>query len=137
MDFCYLSQAPEIDGIICKKIDAALFEFHNHKSAIMDAKVCVGKGNCPIENWYIPKLELMQSIAVNIKTNGTAINWSADHTEHVHIKVIKVPTKSGNNQNYELQICHHLNRTDKCHHFDLATAICDTQMEFRNLPPSH
>ena len=59
MDFCYLSQAPEIDGIMCKKIDAVLFEFHNHKSAIMDAKVRVGKGNHPIENWYIPKLELM------------------------------------------------------------------------------
>jgi hypothetical protein len=72
----------------------------------------------------------MQSITANIKANGAAINWSADHTEHAHIKVVKDPAKSGNNQNYEEQICCSLNQLDKCHHFDLTTTICNAQIEF-------
>jgi len=123
MDFRYLAQAPEVDGIMCDKIDAALLEFHRHKSAIMDAGVRVGKGNRPIQNWYIPKLELMQSVVTNIKANGAAINFTADHTEHAHIEVVKDPAKSGNNQKYEEQICRHLDRSDKCRQFDLTTAI--------------
>lgn len=137
MDFRYLAQAPEVDDIICDKIDTALLEFHNHKSAIMDAGVRVGKGNRPIENWYIPKLELMQSVVTNIKANGAAINWTADHTEHAHIEVIKDPAKSGNNQNYEEQICRYLDRSDKCRRFDLATAIRDARIEFGTVPLSH
>jgi hypothetical protein len=50
MDYHYLAQVPEVDDTICNIIDAAPLEFHNHKSAITDAKVHVGKGNCPIEN---------------------------------------------------------------------------------------
>ena len=130
MDYRYLAQAPEVDDTVCNMIDAALLEFHNHKSAITDAKVHVGKGNHPIENWYIPKLELMQSVTANIKANGAAINWSADHTEHAHIEVVKDPAKSGNNQKYEEQICRSLDRLDKCHRFDLATAIRDARIEF-------
>ena len=136
MDFRYLAQAPEVDDIMCDKIDAALLEFHNHKSAIMNAKVRVGKGNRPIENWYIPKLELMQSVVTNIKANGAAINFTADHTEHAHIEVVKDPARSGNNQKYEEQICRHLDRSDKCRQFDLATAIRDAQIEFSTSPES-
>ena len=137
MDFRYLAQAPELDEIMCSKADAALSDFHNHKQAIMDAKVRVGKGNRPIENWYIPKLELMQSVTSNIKANGPAINWSADTTEHAHIEVVKDPARSGNNQKYEDQICRHLDRSDKCRRFDLATAIRDARLQFGTLPPSH
>jgi len=125
MDFWYLAQAPTFDDTICEKIDAMLLEFHDHKFAIMEAGVCVGKGNRPILNWYIPELELMQSVISNIKANGAPINWTADHTEHTHIDVVKEPVDSGNNQNYEEQICHHLNQSDKCCCFDLATAIRD------------
>ena len=123
MDFRYLAQAPKVEDIICDKIDAALLEFHDHKSAIMAAGVRVGKGNRPIENWYIPKLELMQSVVTNIKANGAAINWTADHTEHAHIEVVKDPTRAGNNQKYEEQICRNLDRSEKCRRFDLATAM--------------
>jgi Plavaka transposase len=137
MDFRYLAQAPQIDDTICTQIDDALLGFHDHKSAITDAKVRVGKGNRPIENWYIPKLELMQSVTPNIKANGAPINWSADMTEHAHIEVIKHPAKSGNNQKYEEQICRYLDRSEKCRRFDLATAIRDARMEFVTFPPSH
>ena len=130
MDFRYLAQAPEVDDIMCAKMEAALKEFHDHKSAILEAKVRVGKGSHPILNWHIPKLELMQSVVPNIKANGAAINWTADHTEHAHIEVVKEPAESGNNQKYEEQICRHLDRSDKCRRFDLATAIRDARMEF-------
>lgn len=136
MDFRYLAQAPEVDSSMCNMIDAALLEFHRHKSAIMDAGVRVGKGNRPIQNWYIPKLELMQSVVTNIKANGAAINWTADHTEHAHIEVVKDPARSGNNQKYEEQICRNLDRSDKCRRFDLATAIRDARIEFSASPGS-
>ena len=133
MDFRYLAQAPVIDDIVCDRIGAALSEFHDHKSAIMEAGVRVGKGNRPIPNWYIPKLELMQSVVSNIKANGAAINWTADHTEHAHIEVVKDPGKSGNNKKYEEQICCDLDRSDKCRCFNLATAIRDARIEFGKL----
>jgi hypothetical protein len=96
-----LAQAPVIDDIVCDRIGAALLEFHNHKSTIMDTGVHVGKGNHLILNWYIPKLELMQSVISNIKVNSAAINWTADHTEHAHIEVVKDLGRSSNNKKYE------------------------------------
>lgn len=66
MDFQYLCQAKEINDKGCDRIRAALDEFHEHKSAIVNADAHVGKGNKPIKNWYIPKLEMMQSVISNI-----------------------------------------------------------------------
>jgi hypothetical protein len=56
---------------------------------IIDAKARRGKGNSLITNWFIPKLELLQSVASNIRLNGVAIQWSADITENAHIHVAK------------------------------------------------
>ena len=39
---------------------------------------------------------------------------------------IKNPAQTGNNQQYEAQICHDLNHTNKTCHFDLATAIWES-----------
>lgn len=137
MDFQYLAQAPTLDDTICAKIDAMLLKFHDHKFAIMEAGVYVGKGSRPILNWYIPKLKLMQSVVSNIKANGAPINWTADHTKHAHIDIVKELVDSGNNQKYEEQICHYLDQSDKCCYFDLATAIYDAQMEFTKLITLH
>ena len=101
MDFCYTPQAEEIDKDGCKAILASIDEFHQQKSGIMDAEAQVGKGNRPINNWYIPELKLMQSVVPNIQANGVAFQYSVDATEHAHITKIKNPTRSGNNQNYE------------------------------------
>ena len=80
----------ELDDEDCDTTLAALQEFHWHKSAIMDACAWVGKGNGPINNWYIPKLELLQSILPNIQANGAPIQFSADIMEHAHITEIKI-----------------------------------------------
>lgn len=123
MDFRYLAQAPTIDETTCQNIESALQEFHAHKAAILEAGARVGKANKPIDNWWIPKLEMMQSVVSNIRANGAPYQWSADITEHAHITEIKRPAKSGNNQNYDSQICRALDCTDKIRRFDLATSI--------------
>jgi hypothetical protein len=105
MDFRYLTQAPEIDDIGCRNIDNALWEFHSHKGAMLKAGARVGKGSKPIDNGWIPKLQMMRSVVANIRANSAVYQWSADISEHVHVMEIKHPARSGNNQNYESQIC--------------------------------
>ena len=118
----------EIDNGCCDRIQATLNEFYAHKSAITDAGACVGMGNRPINNWYIPKLEMMQSVISNIQANGAIIQYSADVTEHAHITEIKNPTWAGNNQCYKAQICCDLDCMDILCHFELATMICNPHL---------
>ncbi|KZP29451.1 hypothetical protein FIBSPDRAFT_727430 [Athelia psychrophila] len=130
MDFRYLAQAPKINDDDCTRIEASLSEFHSHKQAVMDLNVRVGKGGRPIEDWHIPKLEMLQSVVKSIRENGPAIQWSADITEHCHITEVKDPVRLGNNQNYEPQIVRALDRTDKLRRFDLATSIREAGVHF-------
>jgi Plavaka transposase len=132
MDFRYLAQAPEISDQMCTEIDTALEEFHDYKHAIISAGARTGKGNRVIDNWFIPKLELLQSVTSNIRENGVAIQWSADVTERCHVTEVKDPSH-GNNQEYESQICRCLDRADKCRRFDIATAIREARIDFRFL----
>ena len=81
MDFRYLAQSMQIDEKMCAKIDAALKEFHAYKESIIAAGAQQGKGHAVIDNWYIPKLEFLQSVVPSIRANGIALQWSADGTE--------------------------------------------------------
>jgi hypothetical protein len=130
-DFHYLAQVPKITDETCTKIQNALAEFHKHKDAIILADGQTRKGGKVIDNWYIPKLEFLQSVVPNICDNGVAMQWSADPTECAHITEIKNPSKSTNNQEYESQICCHLDHAEKCQRFDLATAVCEASVDFR------
>ena len=132
-DFRYLSQSPEISDEVCTQIDHALLEFHDHKDAIIRAGARTGKSGIVIDNWYIPKLEFLQSVTSSIFNSGATIQWSADHTERCHITEIKIPSRSTNNQGYESQICRYLDRDEECRQFDLATAICEARMDFGRL----
>ena len=133
MDFRYLAQSPVIDEPLCRKISAALLEFHHSKAAVFAAGARVGKKNKPIENWFILKLELLQSVVPSIYHNGAPIQWLADITEHAHITDIKDPARAGNNQNYDAQICRHLDRSDKCHRFDLAMVLCEARAQLGDM----
>ena len=82
-----------------------LTDFHKHKDSILTADARRGKGNWLIDNWYIPKLELMQNIAPSVRHSGVAIQWTVDITEHAHITEIKDPAWQSNNNNYDPQIC--------------------------------
>jgi Plavaka transposase/uncharacterized protein DUF6830 len=130
MDFRYLAQSMQIDEQMCAKINAALKEFHAHKNSIITAGARRGKQHV-IDNWYIPKLEFLQSVVPSIHANGIALQWSADGTERAHIEVIKNPSDFSNNQKYESQICRHLDRVEKCQRFDLFTAVRDAGVDFR------
>jgi hypothetical protein len=128
-DFCYLVQAPEITDVMCLKIEAALMEFHNNKKSIITSGARTGKKKV-IKDWHIPKLKFLQSVVPNICDNRVAIQWSADVTEHAHNTEIKNPSGSGNNQKYESQICCYLDRKDKCHRFNLPTAVLEANINF-------
>lgn len=131
MDFRYLAQAPEITDATCLKIEATLKEFHDNKNAIIATGARTGK-NHSTKGWHIPKLEFLQSVVPNIRDNGVASQWSADITERAHITEIKTPSASGNNQNHDSQICRYLDREDKCCRFDLATAVREANIDFRD-----
>ena len=99
---------------MCACIVKVLKEFHDHKDSIIKAGAWTSKGNQVINNWHIPKLELMQSVTLSICESGLPIQWSTDHTEHCNITKIKAPSRSGNNQEYEAQICRYLDHAEKC-----------------------
>ncbi|KAH7918132.1 hypothetical protein BV22DRAFT_1051938, partial [Leucogyrophana mollusca] len=130
MDFRYLAQAPTISEDDCERIQAVLKLFHEHKQAILDAGGRRGAKKKAINNWYIPKLELMQSVVPSIRQVGSIIQWSADSTEHCHITEIKVPARNSNNNNYDPQICRYLDREEKRRRFEQATSL--RGMEFHN-----
>ncbi|KAG0703857.1 hypothetical protein DFH29DRAFT_981702 [Suillus ampliporus] len=133
MHFRYLVQSPRIDDNDLARISAALDEFHANKHAIITASIRRGKGNTAINNWHIPKLELMQNIVPSIRSSGVIGQWSADATEHAHITEVKDPARSTNNNNYDPQICRFLDRTDKCNRFDLATSLLDHKLSVEDL----
>ncbi|KAG2059350.1 hypothetical protein BDR06DRAFT_979926 [Suillus hirtellus] len=58
MDLCYLVQCPAPDDNLLVYINQSLSTFHEHKD--MGTKR-------PIENWHIPKLELLQSITSSMR----------------------------------------------------------------------
>ncbi|KAI6004944.1 hypothetical protein EDD15DRAFT_2359872 [Pisolithus albus] len=115
-DFRYRSQAPKLTDADIAKLTASLQEFHNNKAALMEAGA---RGS--MDHWRIPKLEIMLSVVPSIRSMGALGQWSADVTEHAHIDVIKDPARSGNNQNFDGQICCYLDRQEKCQLFMQAT----------------
>ncbi|KAI9569833.1 hypothetical protein HD554DRAFT_2019623, partial [Boletus coccyginus] len=106
-DFRYLVQAPSFDDDTILKVSKALQEFHDHKDAIVE----------------ILKLELLQGVVPDIRRAGPVMQWSTDPTEHAHVQEIKVPARAGNNQDYYSQIARHLDRSEKCLLFNIATYI--------------
>ncbi|KAI6001429.1 hypothetical protein EDD15DRAFT_2158658 [Pisolithus albus] len=124
MDFRYLAQAPRITSIIQDRIKATLAEFHNHKDKITEEGLRRGaESGSALNHWFIPKLELMQSVAPSISELGAPVQWSADTTEHAHIEVIKEPASTTNHQNYDTQICRYLDRVERCRLFETATRL--------------
>ena len=124
MDFRYRVQAHRIDDNDIAVINDALREFHENKDIILQLGAQRGEGQKnPINNWQIPKLELMQSIVPSIQRSGVPSQWTADVTEHAHITEIKVPAEASNNNNYEPQICRYLDRAEKCRSFEFVTSL--------------
>jgi hypothetical protein len=122
MDVRYMAQSPSPDDNLLTSIDRSLLVFHQNKDVIMTLGARMGTKK-PIDNWFIPKLELMQSITASTRKVGALIQWSADATEHAHISEIKDPARHTNNNDYDLQICRHLDRLEKLRRFEIATTL--------------
>ena len=129
MDFRYRVQAHRIMEMDIELIKSALQEFHSYKHSILNNGLCRGLANKPIDNWYVPKLKLMQNVVPSISRVGITIQWSADVTKHAHIVQIKDPARRSNNNNYNPQICRQLNRLEKCRNFELAAALKDSELQ--------
>jgi hypothetical protein len=123
MDFRYLAQSQELDDNSLSHLSTSLQLFHEHKQTILDIGGRVGKGNKPMNHFQIPKLELMHGVVPSVVESGAVIQWSADRTEHAHITEIKVPGRSGNNQDHNPQICRWLDRSEKHQNFSLALRL--------------
>ncbi|KAG1893228.1 uncharacterized protein F5891DRAFT_1131356 [Suillus fuscotomentosus] len=79
IDFIYLAQNPVHTDTSIKDMSTALSVFHEHKQAIIDAEARRGKSGAK-DDFFIPKLELMQSFARAIPHVGSLIQYSADKT---------------------------------------------------------
>jgi len=127
MEFRYLAQSRQLDDTSLSQLSTLLQLFHEHKQTILDIGARVGKGNKRMDHFQIPKLELMHGVVPSVIESGAVIQWSADRTEHAHITEIKVPGRSGNNQDHNPQICRWLDRSEKHRNFSLALhLISDT-----------
>ncbi|KAG0705985.1 hypothetical protein DFH29DRAFT_799255 [Suillus ampliporus] len=122
MDVRYMAQSPLPDENLLACIDRSLSIFHENKDVIISLGARMGTKK-PIDNWFILKLELMQSITASSRKVGALIQWSADATEHAHISEIKDPAWHTNNNDYDPQICHHLDRQEKLRCFAIATTL--------------
>ncbi|KAG2149014.1 uncharacterized protein EDB93DRAFT_1240381 [Suillus bovinus] len=97
IDFIYKAQSP----------------FHDHKQAILDAGARRGtKGT--INNFLIPKLELLQSFAAFTQDIGALIQWTADVTERLLITHCKLPFDRTSQQIVDI-----LNREESMWRFQL------------------
>ena len=126
LNFRYLAQMPWFDDNTLASVEAALHMFHANKAAIIAAGARQGS-NGSLEHWEIPKLELLQNVVASIRSAGATMQWTADVTEHAHVTEIKQPACSGNNQDYYTQIAQHLDRSDKCFQFNVATQFASME----------
>ena len=120
IEFIYRAQSPiHTDATISSMVDA-LSEFHGTKQAIIQAEARRGTTGVK-KDFNIPKLELFQSFARNIRDNGTLMQYTADVTERLHITHCKIPFEQTNrNLNTFIdQIVGLLNREENIRRFDL------------------
>ena len=129
MEFRYLGQSRRLDDNSLSQLSASLKLFHDNKQTILDIGARVGKGNKWMTHFQIPKLELMHGVVPSVIESGAVIQWSANRTEHAHITEIKIPGRSGNNQDHDPQICRWLDRSEKGKNFSLALRLLGPNVE--------
>ncbi|KAG1718492.1 hypothetical protein EDB19DRAFT_1899235 [Suillus lakei] len=114
------AQSPVYSDTSVDSMVTSLKEFHDHKQAILDAGARRGtKGT--LENFIIPKLELLQSFAVFTKDTGALIQWTADITERLLITHCKLPFERTSRQSrtFTEQIVDILNHEESMRQFQL------------------
>ncbi|KAG1720172.1 hypothetical protein EDB19DRAFT_1965769 [Suillus lakei] len=84
IDFIYLAQNPVHSRDSLESMAEALSDFHSFKDAIIDAGARRGKSGAK-EDFFIPKLELLQSFCGTVRRLGSLMQFSADVTERLLI----------------------------------------------------
>jgi hypothetical protein len=125
IDFIYLAQNPVHTPTTIRDMTSALNEFHAFKHAIVAAEARRGKGGVK-DDFFIPKLELMQNFANSISCLGSLMQWSADVTERLLITHCKNPfSKTSHQKDFARQISQILNREEAIRLFELYT-LCSS-----------
>jgi len=84
VDFIYLAQNPVHLPNSLNSMAQALSDFHSFKDAIVDAEARRGKNGAKVD-FFIPKLELLQSFRGMVERLGSLMQFSADVTERLLI----------------------------------------------------
>ncbi|KIK34957.1 hypothetical protein CY34DRAFT_110084, partial [Suillus luteus UH-Slu-Lm8-n1] len=84
VEFIYLAQNPFHSAETLLSMTQALADFHATKDAVIEAQARRGKKGAK-EDFFIPKLELLQSFRGTVERLGTLMQFSADMTERLLI----------------------------------------------------
>ncbi|KAG1870896.1 hypothetical protein F4604DRAFT_2017171 [Suillus subluteus] len=84
VEFIYLAQNPVHSPETLQSMEQTLSDFHSFKGAIIEAEARKGKKGIK-EDFFIPKLELLQSFKGTVQRLGTLMQFSADMMEHLLI----------------------------------------------------
>ncbi|KAG1800875.1 uncharacterized protein HD556DRAFT_1304861 [Suillus plorans] len=124
IDFIYYAQNPVHSPESLQSMVQALSDFHAFKDAIIEAKARRGKKGAK-EDFFIPKLELLQSFRGTIERLGTLMQFSANMTECLlitHCKDLFARTSRRVNDFME-QCIRILNRQESMELFNLYALI--------------
>ncbi|KAF8837316.1 hypothetical protein BDN67DRAFT_991809 [Paxillus ammoniavirescens] len=124
IDFIYQAQSPVHTDTTIESMQASLNKFHHFKDAIIEAGARKGKSGVKTD-FYIPKLELLQSFADAIKSSGVIIQYTADVSERLLITHCKKPFLRTSKQakDFVEQVIQILDCEEKMRLFDLFTLL--------------
>ncbi|KAG0693787.1 hypothetical protein DFH29DRAFT_985410 [Suillus ampliporus] len=120
IEFTYLTQNPVHSPQSLQSMEQALMDFHSFKGAIVEAEARKGKKGVK-EDFFIPKLELLQSFRGTVQQLGTLMQFSADMTEHLLITHCKdlFPWTARQSKDFMEQCVRILNHQESMEIFDL------------------
>ncbi|KAG0704067.1 hypothetical protein DFH29DRAFT_997953 [Suillus ampliporus] len=119
VDFIYLTQNSVHTESSIASMSQALRDFHEHKQAIINAEARRGKSGAK-DDFFIPKLELMQSFARTVFSVGSLLQWTADVSECLLITHCKHPfERTSRQRDFVLQVARILDQEENIRLFDL------------------
>ncbi|KAG2143841.1 uncharacterized protein EDB93DRAFT_1251891 [Suillus bovinus] len=120
VEFIYLAQNPVHSPETLQSMEQALSDFHSFKGTIIEAEARKGKKGVK-ENFFIPKLELLQSFKGTVQWLSTLMQFSADITECLLITHCKdlFPWMAWQSKDFTEQCMQILNRQEAMEIFDL------------------
>ncbi|KAG1872583.1 hypothetical protein C8R48DRAFT_769988 [Suillus tomentosus] len=120
VEFIYLAQNPVHSPETLQSMEQAISDFHSFKGAIIEAEARKGKKGVK-EDFFIPKLELLQSFKGTVQRLGTLMQFSADTTERLLITHCKdlFPRTARQSKDFTEQCVRILNRQEAMEIFDL------------------